>query len=1038
MTRWFLYRFSPWLLAWFTLAVLIAGLLTETGFKLLWGQLRHVLPDGIKVERVAGSLLVGPRVYGVDIQLGELRIQARSLEVDWSTLAQFGTHWQVNSVRLRDLDLTLPRATDAPDEEASAPLQWPSLPALVVKTIDLGQIRVWDADRQEFQPQLQRLRARLEMQADQLAVDAALIRLPGQPPLQARLSSHWPQATQGRAELQLQILDADAKEPVAAPVEATVEITLAPQLQLQAAASSAGFSLQPWLGDVLEPLQFQGQLQWDAQSAQASLHDWMVDSQWQGHAVSLRLPDLLWNGGIELGQQATLSLGTARITVQGQLSQNSALDIVANIPAQMQLQPGWRTPLELRAQVRGQLRQPWAVIHGHLQDWEGPDWTLRSGDLAGRLSLDPSIANQAVIRAQQGLWAGRELKQIELTLRGSIERLHSQWQMQAMGVDVQGQGQARLATPGQRQATLSRLDIHIRPWEQWRLQKPLRWTEQGPQWRLDQSCLESAPALLCLSAQQRASGRTVELNLRDYSLQRLARWAQQPPSVIQGTLTLQATAEQSPNGAAQAQLRWNTSAVQLGEIPDSQIPGLQWAPSEGLLDWSPRQASVQWDWPLATADGGLQLRATLRDGQQIDNARLQLNLNDLQRLRGLLPEVQDLRGRLRMDVQAQGQLSAPTYQGQLVLDQASVQLITPGITLDPLRIQLDGNQEQLALQGEVGSGRGQVALSGNLRPLTRAAELRLQGQNFEVLRTDLGEVEISPELQLSWVDDLLRLSGVLRIPKANIHPASLPSAGPQFVAPSRDEIIVGEEPQDRGRALKLAADLRLLVDSNARFEGFGLKTNLRGDLRIRQEPERSPTANGTLELLDGSYKAYGQDLSIQRGRLIFSGGSLDEPGIDLRAFRQPRSDIRVGIQARGAVRKPEISLWSEPGMNQTEQLSWLVLGRSSQNLNQAEQSSMQNAALALGLKGSDFLSKRFKGKLGLDELSIGTRPGEETSQAALVLGKYLNPRLYVSYGIGLFEPIYSFRARYEISSKWTLQTESGVESGGDLVYTIER
>ena len=125
-------------------------------------------------------------------------------------------------------------------------------------------------------------------------------------------------------------------------------------------------------------------------------------------------------------------------------------------------------------------------------------------------------------------------------------------------------------------------------------------------------------------------------------------------------------------------------------------------------------------------------------------------------------------------------------------------------------------------------------------------------------------------------------------------------------------------------------------------------------------------------------------------------------------------------------------------MAQTEQLSWLLLGRSGRGRSDEDQAAMQGAALALGLKGSDFLANRFKGKLGLDEVSIGSRPGEQSSQAALVLGKYLNPRLYVSYGIGLFEPVYSLRLRYEISEKWTLQTESGAESGGDLVYTIER
>nr|MBV6629370.1 translocation/assembly module TamB domain-containing protein [Oceanococcus sp. HetDA_MAG_MS8] len=1041
MTRWFLYRFSPWLLGWFTLAVLIAGLLTETGFKLLWGQVRHVLPAGIHVDRVAGSLLVGPRIYGLDLQFGELRIQARSIEMDWSLLDQFGSHWQLRGIRLRELDLTLPSAQEQPvqdEQEEPATLQWPELPSLVIASMDLGQIRLWNHDQQIFQPLLQRLRARIEMQADQLAMDAALIHLSGQPPLQALLRSEWPEPTQGTAELRVDVLDAQGKQAIGQPLTSELQLNLAPHIQVQGQIRSAGLNVQPWLAQAEHPLVFAGGLAWDGSDATARLDQWELNTQWQNHPIAVTLPLLVWNGGVDLPERASLSVATAQVSAKGQLSQRSALHIEAHIPAELQILPGWRTPLELRAQVQGDMRKPWAVIHGHLQDWEGPDLRLASGDIAGRLSLDTSIANQAVVRLQQGELAGQTLDQLELTLRGSLERLQSQWQLQALGADIRGQAQARLATPGQRQASLDRLDIQLRPWEQWRLDTPLRWTEQGAAWRVAGGCLRSAESKLCLGAKQQGQVRNLELSLGDYSLQRLAQWAGQAPSLVDGRLSVEAKATQAADGSSSAQLNWTTGPVLLGEVPDTNIPGLRWAPGEGSLSWSPQQARMRWEWPLASADGGISAQAIVNNGNDIETAQLKLQLSDLGRLRGLLPEVQQLQGQLAVDIQAQGQLSSPTYEGQLQLQQASAQLITPGITLDPLELRLDGNQDQLRLQGQIGSGRGKMALTGSVQPLQQSASLRIRGQNFEVLRTDLGQVEISPELELDWQEELLNLSGQLRIPKANIHPASLPTAGPSFVAPSRDEVIVGEELTTRRSGIELAADIRLLVDSNARFEGFGLKTNLRGDLRIRQEPQREPTANGTLELIDGSYKAYGQDLTIQRGRLIFSGGGLDEPGIDLRAFRQPRSDIRVGIQARGAVRKPEISLWSEPGMNQTEQLSWLVLGRGSQNLNQAEESSMQNAALALGLKGSDLLSKRFKGKLGLDELSIGTRPGEDTSQAALVLGKYLNPRLYVSYGIGLFEPIYSFRARYEISSKWTLQTESGVESGGDLVYTIER
>jgi translocation and assembly module TamB len=74
-------------------------------------------------------------------------------------------------------------------------------------------------------------------------------------------------------------------------------------------------------------------------------------------------------------------------------------------------------------------------------------------------------------------------------------------------------------------------------------------------------------------------------------------------------------------------------------------------------------------------------------------------------------------------------------------------------------------------------------------------------------------------------------------------------------------------------------------------------------------------------------------------------------------------------------------------------------------------------------------------KLGLPDISVESTLSNETS---LVLGKYLSPRLYVSYGVSLTESINTFKMRYTINDRWTIKTESGKEIGADLVYTIEK
>jgi len=75
----------------------------------------------------------------------------------------------------------------------------------------------------------------------------------------------------------------------------------------------------------------------------------------------------------------------------------------------------------------------------------------------------------------------------------------------------------------------------------------------------------------------------------------------------------------------------------------------------------------------------------------------------------------------------------------------------------------------------------------------------------------------------------------------------------------------------------------------------------------------------------------------------------------------------------------------------------------------------------------------------LDTFGIETDSDDAASEAAFVIGKYRTPSLYVSYGIGLLDPVKTVKLRYEISKRWRLVTESSSEaSGGDVFYNIER
>jgi translocation and assembly module TamB len=62
---------------------------------------------------------------------------------------------------------------------------------------------------------------------------------------------------------------------------------------------------------------------------------------------------------------------------------------------------------------------------------------------------------------------------------------------------------------------------------------------------------------------------------------------------------------------------------------------------------------------------------------------------------------------------------------------------------------------------------------------------------------------------------------------------------------------------------------------------------------------------------------------------------------------------------------------------------------------------------------------------------------DEDASSELVLGKFLSPRLYVSYGISLVDEINTLKMRYTVGDRWVVAVESGLASAIDIEYHIE-
>jgi translocation and assembly module TamB len=293
--------------------------------------------------------------------------------------------------------------------------------------------------------------------------------------------------------------------------------------------------------------------------------------------------------------------------------------------------------------------------------------------------------------------------------------------------------------------------------------------------------------------------------------------------------------------------------------------------------------------------------------------------------------------------------------------------------------------------------------------------------------------------------------GEVTIPHANVDLSKLPG-GSGVATVSPDVVITDAQtaPQtDASASLPLSAvvtiklgagetkKLDLRQGRDVHLVGFGLDGYLSGQLTVQDRPGKPSVGRGQIEV-NGTYKAYGQDLTIQQGRLLFATTPLDNPGLDIRATRAfADEDVTVGLQVRGTAQAPELTVFSTPAMEQSDALSYLVAGKPLSQLRGGEGNAVSSAARALGTAGGDLLAKSIGSRLGIDE--IGVAENSSVGGAALTVGKYLSPRLYLSYGVGLFTPGEVITLRYRLTQHFDAEVQNGTLSNrAGINYKIEK
>ena len=443
--------------------------------------------------------------------------------------------------------------------------------------------------------------------------------------------------------------------------------------------------------------------------------------------------------------------------------------------------------------------------------------------------------------------------------------------------------------------------------------------------------------------------------------------------------------------------------------------------------------------PILYLDDENKLEAKLRLDQKTKRLAgdIHLNFHKLEWLTLFSNQILQPQGVITTNLTVRGTLDKPEIAGEIKLKQASAKLPEAGIAIKDLELTVVAiDNTKATIEGSAKSGDGELDITGTAQwqPLDNwQVKLMVSGKDFQLANLPEVRVSASPDLNLSIQKKRIDIEGSIDIPQALILLEKLPDRAATI---SKDARIINDTKEQRvePKPLPVYADIQLKLGDDVRLNGNGLDARLGGQMTIREAPGKPQQANGKIKILEGSYTAYGQDLNLEKGNIIFNG-PISQPGLDLKAQRKI-DDIVAGLLIRGTLQNPESEIFSIPSMPESDAIAYLFTGKPLRSSGSEDGSLIAGALTKLGVKGSANLVEKIRHTTGLSTLEFDT--GTDTTQTALLIGKYLTPQLYVQYVKRLFLETDSLQLHYDINENLKLEAESGTSQGIDFIYQFER
>jgi translocation and assembly module TamB len=439
-------------------------------------------------------------------------------------------------------------------------------------------------------------------------------------------------------------------------------------------------------------------------------------------------------------------------------------------------------------------------------------------------------------------------------------------------------------------------------------------------------------------------------------------------------------------------------------------------------------------------------------------------------------------GFIEGNIRVNGTPASPNPEGNIRLRNASVVMREYGINYRDIRLNVNVHRDRFEVDTFLirtsdgyltGTGHmnfGSDFIEGDISD----SKIGLSFNNFNPVDHRQFNMQVDGNASIGAEKGQVVFEGDIKIPQADFYlPAIFRLMGRMESVEMPKPILVQEmermtaidEPVQYVEVVEVKSDtidasyfenlkgrLRIRIPRNTWVRNDDMRIEISGELDLLKNEEFFELF-GIVEVVRGQYELMGRVFVIDEGTINFEGGEDMNLKLNITASYTFRNNEQIQqeltVTVSGTPEEPEISFELDGNaIDEGDALSYIIFGRSMEELTMSEQQNMQGAGVGslAGQAAATLISAQLtnflQNKLDVDYIEI--KSGGGFDEATVVVGKYITNNLFVSYEQRFGETNEHNPKKYEVKLEYELfrflffeLNNSTIDSGFDVIFKID-